>query len=110
MPRITKGMRRDLSQLGAWWFFKEFTFIRVEGTLTRPSRFPFHVPDRLVTLEVARSCNYRVAKICKLTKKKPYPYLPFAIGGIYFQNWSTLEKFSKEIENMDFGHQGPMRH
>eukprot|EP01018_Ginkgo_biloba_P001831 Gb_26198 [translate_table: standard] len=110
MPRITEGVRRDLTQLGAWWFFEEFTIIRVEGTLTRAFGLLVHVADRLAALEGARQCNYGVAKKCKLPNQKPYSYLPFAIGGIYFQNWSALEKFAKEIENMEFGHRGPMRH
>eukprot|EP01018_Ginkgo_biloba_P039476 Gb_17394 [translate_table: standard] len=83
MPKITEGVRRDLSQLGACWFFEEFTYIKVEGTLTRPSRLPVHIPDRLVALEVAKQCNYGVAKRCKLANQRPYPYLPFTIGALH---------------------------
>eukprot|EP01018_Ginkgo_biloba_P017444 Gb_09493 [translate_table: standard] len=31
MPRLSGHVRNDLSNLGAWWFFEDFTIIRVEG-------------------------------------------------------------------------------
>eukprot|EP01018_Ginkgo_biloba_P026714 Gb_11440 [translate_table: standard] len=62
MPRISKEVKRDLSPIGAWWYFREATIIRVEGTLTLPTILPPCVPDRLAALEVARQCHFECRK------------------------------------------------
>ena len=84
MPRLSERARDDLSNIGAWWFFKDHTVIRVEGLLTAPHKLPVHVPDRLVAFEVASQCLLGVAGKCKRATQKPYPHIPFSIGDIYF--------------------------
>eukprot|EP01018_Ginkgo_biloba_P001112 Gb_13534 [translate_table: standard] len=39
---ISERVREDLRRLGAWWLFEDFTFVKVEGTLTRPYKLPVH--------------------------------------------------------------------
>eukprot|EP01018_Ginkgo_biloba_P009393 Gb_17530 [translate_table: standard] len=51
MPRLSARVRDDLSSLGAWWFFEDFTVIRVEGVLTAPTVLPIHVPHQVVAYE-----------------------------------------------------------
>eukprot|EP01018_Ginkgo_biloba_P026719 Gb_11436 [translate_table: standard] len=85
MPRISERVKEDLGKLGAWWFFKDFTLIRVE------------------------ECNFGVARRCKHANQKPYPHLLFAIGDMFFQNWLVLEKVVREIEGMNLPHRGSRR-
>eukprot|EP01018_Ginkgo_biloba_P005475 Gb_18082 [translate_table: standard] len=40
MPRLSAQVRDDLSNIGAWWFFKDHTVIQVEGVLTAPKMLP----------------------------------------------------------------------
>eukprot|EP01018_Ginkgo_biloba_P007005 Gb_02753 [translate_table: standard] len=68
MPRIFELVKEGLIQLGAWWFFENFTAIRVEGTLTPPTRLPIHVLDILVALEVARQFNFGWPKGARMLK------------------------------------------
>eukprot|EP01018_Ginkgo_biloba_P021815 Gb_33590 [translate_table: standard] len=75
MPRLSDRARDDLSNIGAWWFFKDHTVIRVEGVLTAPHKLPVHVPDRLVAFEVASQC---------------------LLG-----TWPALAKFGNEVDSMD---------
>eukprot|EP01018_Ginkgo_biloba_P030876 Gb_15319 [translate_table: standard] len=109
MPRLSERARDDLSNIGAWWFFKDHTVIRVEGLLTVPHKLPMHIPDRLVAFEVASQCLLGVAGKCKRASQKPYPHIPFSIGDIYFQTWPTLAKFGKEMESMDLPGRVAMR-
>jgi len=43
MPKMLECIKDDLNNLGAWWFFEDFTLIRVEGVLTLPTRLPIHI-------------------------------------------------------------------
>jgi len=45
---------------------QDATIIRVEGTLIPPTALPLYIPDKLVSLEVARKYNYGVEKRCKV--------------------------------------------
>eukprot|EP01018_Ginkgo_biloba_P031239 Gb_22790 [translate_table: standard] len=96
--------------MGAWWYFRDATIVRVDGTLIPPTALPTYVPDRLIALEVARQCFYGVAGKCKAVNQRPYPYLPFKIGDFYFQNWPSLEKFAREIETMNLPGKGVLRY
>eukprot|EP01018_Ginkgo_biloba_P015894 Gb_33091 [translate_table: standard] len=109
MPRVSEVARKDLSLIGAWWYFEDATIIRVEGTLIPPIALPPYVPDRLIALEVARQCNYGVARRCKMVNQRPYPYLPFKIGDFYFESCLALEKFAREVETMNLRAKGVMR-
>eukprot|EP01018_Ginkgo_biloba_P029917 Gb_40117 [translate_table: standard] len=109
MPRMVAAVRLDLELIKALWYFKKSTIIRVEGTLTPPTELPPYVPDRLAALEVARQCNYGVARRCKVKNQKPYPYLPFKIGDVYFSNWLALEKVVRETKTMNLTTAGVTR-
>lgn len=84
MPRLSSQVRDDLSNIGAWWFFKDHTVIRVEGVLTTPNMLPMHVPDRLAAFKVAAQCLFGVAGKCKRANQRPYLHVPFLIGDMYF--------------------------
>jgi len=45
MLRLSNWVRDDLSNIGAWWFFKDHTVIRVEGILIVPNKLMIHVLD-----------------------------------------------------------------
>eukprot|EP01018_Ginkgo_biloba_P007398 Gb_14174 [translate_table: standard] len=101
MPRLSARVRDDLSNIGAWWFFKDHTVIRVEGVLTAANMLPVHVPDRLEAFEVAAQCLFGVDGKCKRASQRPYPHVPFSIEDMYFQNWPSLAKFGREMDPMD---------
>eukprot|EP01018_Ginkgo_biloba_P032706 Gb_34985 [translate_table: standard] len=84
MPRVSEAVRKDLKLIGAWWYFEEATIITMEGVLIPSTALPPYVPNRLVSLEVARQCNYGV-------------------------NWPTLEKYARGIETMNLKARGVMR-
>eukprot|EP01018_Ginkgo_biloba_P015706 Gb_14252 [translate_table: standard] len=65
MPKVSNVVRQDLNSIRAWWYFKDATIVRVEGTLIPPTALPTYVHERLIALDVARQCFYGVAGKCK---------------------------------------------
>eukprot|EP01018_Ginkgo_biloba_P035809 Gb_01042 [translate_table: standard] len=100
MPKTSEAVRKDLKLIGAWWYFQDATIIRVEGTLIPPTTLPLYVHDRLVALEVARQCNYGMARTCKTTNQKPYPFLPFKIDKGVIRCWDPYSKVKEHLKSI----------